>query len=86
MQTSKVAENDAHVWWSYVWHEMKRKSVEDENSNNNVNTHLSTFGAINNEDVVMKLKENVRLQAIELASLRQETLSKRLQVIKRSIH
>ena len=56
---------------------MKRKSIEDENSN--VNNHVTNYTSGSNDDAVMKLKENLRLQAIELASLRQETLSKRLQ-------
>jgi chromosome segregation ATPase len=59
---------------------MKRKSVDDENINTNIN--INTYANSSNDDVVFKLKESVRLQAIELTSLRQEILSKRLQTNK----
>ena len=73
---------EAHVWWSYVWHEMKKQSVSSSSSSQ---YHLQsqyekeggfssvTLGDSNNQaNIVMnKLRDNLRSSAIELAGVRQ---------------
>lgn len=73
----KTREKDAQVWWSYVWHELKRQNAEDIMMQGS--TKLDN--ADHDEDSLIKiasLKANLTAQAIELASLRQELLGRKL--------
>jgi hypothetical protein len=64
---------DAHVWWSYVWHEMRRQAPFTPSTGG-----AEGFSAISLADnngvagaISKKLGENLRSQAIELATVRQ---------------
>jgi len=74
-----------HEWWSYVWHEMKRQSSLDiDTLMNGGSTNRPGdlfFSPSDNAEAaahLARLRENVRLQALEIAALRQELLGHRL--------
>jgi hypothetical protein len=74
---------DAHVWWSYVWHEMKRQSISNPQGTavgdiDGFSSQIDSHGE--GQAIVMskKLRENLRAQAIELTSIRQELLGRQL--------
>ena len=74
---------DAHVWWSYVWHEMKKQSNASSSSSSLYCNQLqyeieggfssvSLFDSNNQATVVVnKLRENLRSSTIDLAGVRQ---------------
>ena len=73
---------DAHVWWSYVWHEMKKQSVPSFSSSQyNIQSQYekeggfssASLGESNSQANILmnKLRDNLRSSAIELASVRQ---------------
>lgn len=76
---SKGLEKDAHVWWSYVWHELKRQHLESANlSERRVHDDQQLSGADADQMKISSLKASLSAQAIELASLRQELLGRKL--------
>lgn len=70
---------DAHVWWSYVWHELKRQSTSHfPPGGGNLDQIPGEFGTVSlfeNDSqaqiVSNKLRESLRSSAIMLASARQ---------------
>lgn len=64
----KTSDQDAHVWWSYVWHELRKRGgpEREEEHTDDVSSQL------------YKQRELLRLQAIEISSLRQEALGRQL--------
>jgi hypothetical protein len=77
MGSSKNREKDAHVWWSYVWHELKRQHADELA----IKDRVGKFECSQGEDAMVKLsslKANLSAQAIEIASLRQELLGRKL--------
>eukprot|EP01038_Epipyxis_sp_PR26KG_P009211 gene9211-12422_t len=83
---SKLSRNngvsDGHEWWNYIWYEVKRQS-NDKVLLRNID---AMPGDINFEPQtdstatlhINKLQENLRGQAIEIASIRQESLGQKL--------
>jgi chromosome segregation ATPase len=73
---------DAHVWWSYVWHEMKRQSISNPQGTAGdiggfgpqIDSHREGQAVV----VSKQLRENLRALAIELTSIRQELLGRQL--------
>ena len=74
---------DAHVWWSYVWHELKRQSTSHfppgggilDRSPGEFGT-VSLFESDSQVQIVAnKLRESLRSSAIMLASTRQVCVS-----------
>ena len=45
-QESRSSINDAHVWWAYVWHELKRQQIADKDQE----TFASSVAALNSND------------------------------------
>jgi len=60
--------SDAHAWWSYIWHEMKKLG-----SYHSIPGALTTSSSSASDVAIVeaRLKDTVRQQAIELASVRQ---------------
>jgi hypothetical protein len=88
----KVDQNTAHEWWSYVWHMLSSKD-EKEQTLRRISDTTNTAGASHPGDFayspddmdevsinvhILKLKENIRMQAIELSTSRQEILGLKL--------
>jgi hypothetical protein len=75
---------EAHVWWSYVWHELKRQGPMGAGTGTGsgvgvgVSDLVGNFGAVSLFEsdsqaqlVSNKLKENLRTSAVLLATTRQ---------------
>jgi hypothetical protein len=93
IQGEKTNAHDSHLWWSYVWHELKRQSSErdglsEKDAAMNIpaswNENRSSLdGASHRQEAetnaqFTKLRDNLRAQAIELVSLRQDILGRKL--------
>lgn len=63
--------NDAHHWWGYVWHELKKLGNYGVTTTNVLS--LSGIGGTASDFAVVeaRLKDSIRQQAIELANVRQ---------------
>lgn len=93
IQGEKTNIHDSHLWWSYVWHELKRQSSErDGLSEKDAAMHIpaswnenrsSLDGTNHRQEAeanaqLTKLRDNLRAQAIELVTLRQDILGRKL--------
>lgn len=65
---------EAHVWWSYVWHELKRQVLPPVRPSD-LGGHFGTVSLFESDSqaqlVSNKLKDNLRSSAVLLASTRQ---------------
>jgi chromosome segregation ATPase len=74
---------DAQVWWAYVWHEMRRRSSEDTGTGRAASEAESVNGGGTDGEEDMhaaaeRMRRQLRVQAIELSTLRQDVLGKKL--------
>eukprot|EP01034_Spumella_vulgaris_P027158 gene27158-33841_t len=80
--------HDAHVWWSYVWHETRKQQQQSAASGANSRVDGASPGDLNYSTGIAqdagaafhinKLRDNLRSQAIEITELRQELLGSQL--------
>jgi hypothetical protein len=87
---AKTEGQDANVWWSYVWHELKHRDEESARSKEGAPSSGSGTGGDNKQakytaaqegDLladVQRLREQLRESGTDLASTRQELLGRRL--------
>ena len=65
---------EGHQWWCYIWHELRKQFKLDADSKKHVIAGNYDFESEDQQELhfhLQKLKDNVRLQAIEISSLRQ---------------
>ena len=69
---SNVSVSDAHSWWGYVWHELKKMDNYGVGKNGSV-LNLTSLGGTSSDFAVVeaRFKDAIRQQAIELANVRQ---------------
>jgi len=84
---AKTEGQDANVWWSYVWHELKHRDEESARSKEGAPSSGSGSGdkakytAAQEGDLladVQRLREQLRESGTDLATTRQELLGRRL--------
>lgn len=80
VKDAKNRETNAHVWWSYVWHELKRQNSEYNVTKDSFMCPDETHHIAGDDSAVKiaTLRASLSAQAVELASIRQELLGRKL--------